>query len=175
MSEKNGLQSILTGALLVMVGMAFGAIFVKVGEAQKPTEAAAPEAASAAQVAEVAQTVNNAAQDAVLVYLCHGNVRCPTCVKIESSTKDVLEQMFADEIRSGRVIVKEINYEQPQNRDMLTKYQIIAPTVIMVQLKDGKETTYRNIMEVWQTIHEPAAFQALISGNLRDLLPETSS
>lgn len=166
MSEKNGLQSILTGALLVMVGMAFGAIFVKVGEAQKPTEAAPP---------EVAQTVNNAAQDAVLVYLCHGNVRCPTCLKIEASTKDVLEQMFADEIRSGRVIVKEVNYEQPENKGMLTKYEIIAPTVIMVQLKDGKETTYRNIMEVWQTVHEPAAFQALISGNLRDLLPKTAS
>lgn len=175
MSEKNGLQSILTGALLVMVGMAFGAIFVKVGEAQKPTEAAPPEVASAAQVAEVAQTVNNAAQDAVLVYLCHGNVRCPTCLKIEASTKDVLEQMFADEIRSGRVIVKEVNYEQPENKGMLTKYEIIAPTVIMVQLKDGKETTYRNIMEVWQTVHEPAAFQALISGNLRDLLPKTAS
>lgn len=166
MSEKNGLQSILTGALLVMVGMAFGAIFVKVGEAQKPTEAAPT---------EVAQTVNNAAQDAVLVYLCHGNVRCPTCLKIEASTKDVLEQMFADEIRSGRVIVKEVNYEQPENKGMLTKYEIIAPTVIMVQLKDGKETTYRNIMEVWQTVHEPAAFQALISGNLRDLLPKTAS
>ncbi|GAB4134328.1 MAG: hypothetical protein Kow0040_17900 [Thermogutta sp.] len=171
MAEKNGMQALLTGALLLLVGMAFGAIFVKIGQAQKPTEAA-PAVAPAVQVAE---TVNKAPQDAVLVYLCHGNTRCPTCLKIEASTKDVLERMFADDIRAGRVIVKEVNYEQPENKDLLTKYEIIAPTVIMVQLKDGKEVTYRNIMEVWQTVHEPDAFQSLISDNLKDLLPKTAS
>lgn len=175
MSGKNGLQSILTGALLVMVGMAFGAIFVKIGRTQKPTEATVPTVASAAAAPEVAQAVDRAARDAVLVYLCHGNRRCPTCLKIETSTKDVLERMFAEEIRSGRVIIKEINYEQPGNRDMLTKYEIIAPTVIMVRLEDGKETTYRNIMEVWQTVDEPEAFQDVISDNLKELLSKAAS
>ncbi|MEJ5200398.1 MAG: nitrophenyl compound nitroreductase subunit ArsF family protein, partial [Anaerolineae bacterium] len=92
-----------------------------------------------------------------------------------ASTKNVLERMFADDIRAGRVIVKEVNYDLPENRDLLTKYEIIAPTVIMVQVKDGKEVTYRNLMEVWQTVHEPDAFDSLISGNLRELLPKTAS
>lgn len=172
MADKNGLQSILTGALLLLVGMAFGAIFVKVGQAQKVPEAAKAEVAAPTPVA---QTVTPSAQEAVLVYLCHGNFRCPTCLKIEASTKDVLERMFADEIRSGRLIVKEVNYEQPENKDMILKYEIIAPTVIMVQLKDGKEVTYRNLMDVWQTVHQPAAFESLISGNLKELLPKTAS
>lgn len=172
MADKNGLQSLLTGALLLLVGMAFGAIFVKVGQAQKTPEAAKAEVAGATTVA---QTVAPAEQEAVVVYLCHGKTRCPTCLKIEASTKNVLERMFADDIRAGRVIVKEVNYELPENRDLLTKYEIIAPTVIMVQVKDGKEVTYRNLMEVWQTVHEPEAFDSLISGNLRELLSKTAS
>ncbi|NMC19441.1 MAG: hypothetical protein GYA33_03380 [Thermogutta sp.] len=171
MADKNGLQSMLTGALLLLVGMALGAIFVKVGQTRK-APAAKAEGVSTTPLAE---KVAPSAQEAVLVYLCHGNSRCPTCLKIEASAKEVLERMFAEEIRSGRLIVKEVNYEQPENKDLILKYEIIAPTVVMVQLKDGKEAAYRNVMEVWQTVHEPAAFESLISENLKELLPKAAS
>ncbi len=172
MSEKSGLQSILTGALLVLVGMAFGAILVKAGQSPTASESAMRNAAPAQQVVD---TATQPGEDAVLVYLCHGNTRCPTCRKIESSTKDVLERIFGDEIRSGRLIIKEVNYEQPENKDLISKYEIIAPTVIMVCVKDGKESEYRNLMEVWQTVHEPATFEELISSNLKALLPDKTS
>ncbi len=172
MADKNGFQSLLTGALLLLVGMAFGAILVKVGQGRNAPE---PAKAEVAAPTTTAPTVAASQQEAVWVYLCHGNTRCPTCLKIEASTKNVLERMFADDIRAGRVIVKEVNYEQPENKDLLTKYEIIAPTVVMVQVKDGREITYRNLMEVWQTVHEPEAFDSLISGNLRELLPKTAS
>lgn len=169
MSQANAWKSILSGALLLCVGAACGAIVVKLTAPAPPptvTQSDAPRAAEKEGPASPPQAFT----DGVLVYLFHGNVRCPTCLAIEANTKEVLEATFAEAIHSGRVIVKEINYEQPENRSYIQKYQIIAPTVVMVRVRAGQEVRYENLMDVWQLIDDKEKFHQYIAENLQAFL-----
>lgn len=174
MNEKTQWQTLVTGALLLLVGAAFGAIAVKLlekGPAPSEDQSATAPAATPAGTRQGPQ----AFRDGVIVYLCHGNYRCPTCLKIEATTKEVLETRFAEEIRSGKILVKEINYDEPANKGYIQKYQLIAPTVVMVQIQDGQETRFENLMDVWQLVDSKAKFWQLIENNLRQLLSEETT
>lgn len=169
MSRANAWQSILTGALLLCVGAACGAIVVKLtAPAPSPTvgHSDAPPASGKAGPASPPRAFT----DGVLVYLFHGNVRCKTCLAIEANTKEALQSLFAEAIDSGQVIVKEINYEQPENQAYIQKYQIIAPTVVMVRVRDGQEVRYENLMDVWQLVDDKEKFHQYIAENLRTFL-----
>lgn len=174
MSEKTQWQTLLTGALLLLVGAAFGAIAVKwLGEGPAPGQG--DSAVTSATTPAGAEQAVRVFRDGVVVYLCHGNYRCPTCLKIEATSKEVLDTRFADEIRSGKILVKEINYEEPANRSYIEKYQLIAPTVVMVRIEDGQEKYFKNLMEVWELVDDKTKFSQLIENNLQQFLSEGST
>lgn len=169
MNQNNQWQTLLTGALLLLVGAAFGAIAVKLSGQGSST--GNPQSASApSQAVAATQGSPQMVQDGVLVYLFHGNVRCPTCLAIEATTKEVLKTRFADALQSGKVIVRELNYEEPANKDYIQKYQLIAPTVVMVKIERGQETHFENLMDVWQLVGEKEKFYQFIESNLQKLL-----
>jgi len=174
MNPNNSWQTLLTGALLLLVGAAFGAIAVKLSSRESPGSQGGSMTA-AGQTTSNVQGSPTAFRDGVFVYLFHGNYRCPTCLKIEASTKEVLENKFADAIRSGRVVVKELNYEQPENQGYIQKYQLIAPTVVMVQVRNGQEIRFENLMDVWQLVGEPEKFAEFIESNLQKFLTEETT
>jgi hypothetical protein len=110
--------------------------------------------------------------DCVVVYLFHGVFRCPTCIAIEKNTKEVIASHFADELREGKVRITEVNVEEPSNWHFIDKYNLVAPTVVMVRMHKGKETRFANLMKVWQLIRNKADFTEFIVNNLRQMLGE---
>lgn len=162
-------QSVLTGALLLLVGAAVGAIGVKLsGNGSAPGQP--PESHGVAEAGNAPEKAPQALEDGVLVYLFHGNFRCPTCLKIEATTKKVVETRFAKELYSGKVIMRELNYEEPANREYITKYQLIAPTVVMVRIRNGKEEYFANLLQVWDLIHSEPRFWDFIETTLQKFL-----
>ncbi len=45
----------------------------------------------------------------IIAYYFHGNVRCPTCHKMEQYTKEAIEKNFKDELANGLLVVKTVN------------------------------------------------------------------
>lgn len=164
-------QSVLTGALLLLVGAAIGAIGVKLsGGGNSPGRAV--DAGAVAEGGKGTESSPKALKDGVLVYLFHGNFRCPTCLKIEATTKRVVESRFAEELQSGKVIMREVNYEEPGNREYIQKYQIVAPTVVMVRVVNGEEKYFENLTEVWQLVDSEPQFCEFIEGTLQKFLKQ---
>lgn len=177
----------LIAGLLLLVGAAVGTAVVRIaGEkssepvagnpADAPGQPAREARSSEANGAKSAsENLPQALDDGVIVYLCHGNVRCPTCVAIQKATEGVLDAEFAEPIGSGRIVVKEINYEKPANKGYVTKYQLIAPTVVLVRIEDGEEVSYKNLMEVWQLIGEQEEFHAFMTEQIETMLEGVSA
>ncbi|GAB6166623.1 hypothetical protein JCM19992_26230 [Thermostilla marina] len=162
----------LTAVLLLFVVAAVGATIVRVGTGNTAEEPAVTENGQPPEDAPVDESATPAEmpKDYLVVYMFHGNVRCPTCLKIEATTKEVLDAAFRDELRDGRIITKEINYEAEGNKDYITKYEIIAPTVVLARVRDGKETTYKNLMEVWQLVGDPQQFHSFMTDQIQTML-----
>jgi hypothetical protein len=127
--------------------------------------------APAAQVADIRASAP-AMQDGYRVYYLHGNTRCPTCRSIEAFAKEAVETGFVDKLKSRQIEWQVINYESPGNEHYATDYEVVAPNVVLVKFKDGKQVAWKGLPEVWEHVGDKAAFTRFIQNSLREFMGE---
>lgn len=104
------------------------------------------------------------------------NFCCPSCYQIEDLIRRTLETRFAEELASGTLVFRTINFDQPGNRHYVNDYQLVSKTVIVSRREGGQETGWNNLQEVWMKLSSPADFQAYIAAKVEaSLKPSHSS
>lgn len=111
--------------------------------------------------------------DGVVAYYFHGKVRCPTCRSIEAYAHEAIHDGFAEQIEAGRVHWRVVDYQEPQNEHFATDYELVSSTVVLVTMKAGQATEWRNLMEVWNLVSDKGAFLEFLQQQVRDCLEET--
>jgi hypothetical protein len=106
----------------------------------------------------------------LVVYYLHGTYRCPSCNKIERLTKEAVEQGFAEQIRKGRVEMKILNVEEKGNEHFVDDYKLYTKSVILSDLKDGKEASWKNLDQVWTLLGNEAKFVEYIQKEVKTFL-----
>ena len=66
--------------------------------------------------------------DRVEVIYFHGKQRCATCMAIEKNTREVLNSMFANELKSGKVVFKIVDISTPDGEKVADRY--VQPSAI---------------------------------------------
>ncbi len=96
--------------------------------------------------------------DQVLVYYFHGDVRCPTCIKIEALSTEAIQNGFAEDIEAGRLVWEAVNTDQPENAHFIDDYELYTKSLIVVKKTDGEQTTWKNLPEIWELVNDDEAF-----------------
>lgn len=165
----NGLNHTGSGT----VGQVPAASLGNAGAGGDPGSAGSPgDAGQSAQTAARAPHAAPASGISVQAIYFHGNIRCPTCRRIEQYAHEAIQSAFADQLQSGKVGWKVINYEEPGNRLYLWRYQLVAPSLVLVQLEGGREVKYENLMQVWELAGNPPAFFKFVQDHVRAMLGE---
>ncbi len=167
------LKDALTNSLLMFVAATCVVLIVKALPQTPQTPQAV--AATSGDNSGAAAPKNNptptlAVQDGIKVYYLHGNTRCPTCRTIEAYAQEAVQTGFADELKSGKIQWQVINYESPGNEHYATDYEVAAPNVVIVMFKDGKQTKWKGLPEVWEHVGNKAAFFSFVQTSLREFL-----
>lgn len=105
----------------------------------------------------------------------HGTIRCVTCNAIESTAKQAIEDAFADELESGRIRWQVVNYEEPGNEHFATDYQLVAPSVVLVSMRDGREQSWTNLPEVWELVGDTPRFRQFIQDRVAEHLSDDTT
>lgn len=106
----------------------------------------------------------------VIVYYFHGNYRCTNCTNFEKYTDEVMNTTFADARKKGLVDWRIINTEKSGNEHYMQDYQLYTKSVVVVNVKDGKQTEYKNLQGIWQLVGNKAKFQEYIAKEVSDYL-----
>jgi hypothetical protein len=106
----------------------------------------------------------------VIVYYFHGKVRCPMCASIESCAKEALESDFAEQLHSGRLVWRVVNYEEPGNEHFAKDYNLAAPALVLASVRDGKQAQWLALPEVWDHVGDKPAMLEFIKKNVREFL-----
>lgn len=109
-------------------------------------------------------------QDGVRVVYLHGNFRCTTCRTIEAFAKEAVESGFPEELADGRIEWQAINYEEPGNEQYAIEYEVVAPSVVLVKLKGGRQVDWKGLHEVWEHVGDKDAFLSFVQSNLREFM-----
>jgi hypothetical protein len=126
--------------------------------ALKQTTSVSAKTDSAKAITATAITTNNK----IVVYYFHGNARCPTCFKPESFAKSEVETDFADALKKGTLAWKTINVEEKGNEHFVDDYKLYTKSVIVSIGQNSKETSWKNLDQIWQLVHEEGKYRDYI-------------
>jgi len=108
--------------------------------------------------------------DRLVAYYFHGNRRCATCNSIEAYAREALESGFAEELRSGRLVWRALNYEDPANARYRDQYILVSSTLVLSDVRDGEERDSAELDEVWIKVVDKDEFMKYVQREVRDAL-----
>lgn len=74
----------------------------------------------------------DASDEKVEVYYFHYTRRCVTCTTVENETRATLNKFYSEEMKSGDVIFKAINLDDPDSEEIAEKLKIPGQTLLIV-------------------------------------------
>ena len=100
------------------------------------------------------------------VYYFHTNVRCETCLAVESHTRNLLKELFPKEIADGNIVYQVYNVEKPGPEDLIKKYKVWGQMLLFVKdttVIDRTNDAFMNVLE------EPEKWRAMVKEQVTEL------
>ncbi len=108
----------------------------------------------------------------LVVYYFHGDMRCPTCHKLESYAKEALETYFAEELSSNDIVWQAVNVDKPENRHFIQDYKLVTKSVVISETVNGKEIKWKNLEQIWQLVRNKESYLNYIRESVSTFLRE---
>jgi hypothetical protein len=135
------------------------------------TSSAAPKAETSSSKNEAGNAKpSDIASDRVVVYYFHGTRRCPTCLGIQKTIEQTIDDRFADEVAAGMLVFEEINYEEPAGKSYIEKFQLSFSSMIVATEINGKTVKWENANKVWDFAQDQPALAEYVEKSVRDYL-----
>lgn len=156
-------KQIIRAVLLIV---ALGSLAIWANREFQESEAYA-EAESQPKPAETLPVVEG--PQVVMTYFLIGT-RCTSCKKIEALARETAERDFAAELAANRLVFRVIDTGEPANRHYLNDYKLTSKTVVISRRIDGKETTWKDMKNVWELFEDAPAYHAYLGAQIREFL-----
>lgn len=153
MKGSSGLKTL--PVILVLGLLAFAAV----RHLEKNT---APENAGNSPAAASVEPISNGI---VLDYFTFGK-RCTTCVRMETWAREAVEAEFADDMKSGRLMLRTSDGDPTT----LRKYGLTTKSLVLRNVQEGKETSWRSLDRIWELNGDEAAYKAYIIEQIKQAL-----
>lgn len=89
---------------------------------------------------------NDVAKTGVVeVIYFHGARRCATCMAIEEKTQEVIDSIFAEELKHGTLSFRSVNLSEEEA--LAEKYKVTWSALILVDYDKGGDETITNLTE----------------------------
>jgi hypothetical protein len=155
-------RHLVTGTLLAFVAVTAVTLAVK--------ETRHARAVAAAEVARTEAPRPAARPATVYVTYFHATARCVSCLKIEDLTAGTMTTRFAGPIAEKRVIWRALNLDEPGNDHFTKDYGLYTKSVIVSEVRDGREVRWKNLDQIWQLLGDPPAFQSYVEREVQAFL-----
>jgi hypothetical protein len=111
--------------------------------------------------------------DGLVVYYFHGEIRCPTCRAIESQSHETVENDFAEQLRSGEMAWRIVNYEKPESADLTKKFDVHMANVVLARMDGGEIKNWKRLDQVWALVGDKPAFAEFVRTEISQMLAES--
>jgi len=108
----------------------------------------------------------------LVVTYFHTSFRCPTCHNIENYSKAAVYSNFADELKTGELVWRTINVDEPENKHFIKDYQLYSKHLIVSEIKDGRQVRWKDLKDVWTHVRNEEKFENYVKTEISDWLKE---
>src|SRR3990172_79535 len=87
---------------------------------------------------------NKPENDSIIVYYFHSTSRCVSCIKIEKWSYDAITDSFPDAMKEGKLVWRPNNIDKQENKRFIKEYTLFTNTLIVTEIKKGKQVRWKN-------------------------------
>lgn len=120
--------------------------------------------------ADNASSKQKANETVITAYYFHGNFRCATCRAIEQLSREAIEKNFKEQLKSGKLLFLVINIDEPENEHFIQDYQLVTRSLVITQLKNGRQIAWKNLPKVWDYVRDEQAFYNYVKTEIQSYL-----
>ncbi len=113
---------------------------------------------------------NTTPQHIVIAYYFHTTWECSSCKKIKAYSQEAIKTGFADELKSGKLQFKSINIDKSENKHYIKDYKLFTKSLVISDIRDGKEVKWENLIKVWQLLKNKEKFIEYVQSGIRRYL-----
>lgn len=99
----------------------------------------------------------------------HGNSQCVTCKKIGEYAEETVNTYFAKELKSGKLYFAHVNYDLPENRELVRKYGVSGSSLWIGVYTDQGFSCMPN-QAVWYRVSNKKDFMNYLRGVIAEKL-----
>lgn len=107
---------------------------------------------------KTAKTDSVAVKDIFLASYFHGDVRCPTCIKLETYSSEAIQSGFEKEVKDSLLVFRTVNWDREENAHYLDDYKLYTKALILSRVRGGKEIAWANLDSIWQLVGDKDKF-----------------
>ncbi len=108
----------------------------------------------------------------VLAVYFHRTHRCPTCRLLGAYVEQAVREGFAGQLQQGTVQFRLVDFQAPQNAPIAAAYQITGPTLVVIDVRDGRVTAWQPMSQVWSLLAHKDEFFRYVQGAVRQYLEQ---
>jgi hypothetical protein len=106
----------------------------------------------------------------VIACYFHRTVRCPTCRRISAYIEESVSTGFSSQLKDGSVKMVMIDFQDARNQKYTQAYQIAGPTLVLMDVHDGKVTSWKPAPKVWSLVGNKDEFFRYVQGEVKSYL-----
>lgn len=99
----------------------------------------------------------------------HATQRCYSCTMLGDFTEKSLENLFPEELESGKIVFKSINVDLPENSEITQKYRASGSSLFINLIYDGKDHISEDV-QVWRLLNSEIQFREYLGDKLEKYL-----
>ena len=108
----------------------------------------------------------------VLVTYYYTSYRCPTCKKLETYSRQAIEEGFPAELEEKRIVFRTLNLDEAENKRYVEDYKLVTKSLIVSLNRDGKETKWKNLPDIWKLVGDQEKFVEYVQRETKRFLEE---
>lgn len=109
----------------------------------------------------------------VIAYYFHTTYRCASCKRIEAYSKEAIETGFAEELKNGTLKFESVNIQEGENEHFIKDYHLYTKSLVICDMKDGKQVKWKNLNKVWKLIRNKDEFVKYVQDEINAYLKES--
>ena len=152
-------KKLVTAALLIFVAGSLGYMITR-------------ENKSESQAAPLSDALQVEPNQQLIVYYFYGDVRCPTCHKLEGYAKEAIETYFAQDLADGKIQWKPTNVDTAGNEHFIKDYELVTKSVILSRKVNGQQVSWKNLDRIWDLVSEKDKYLAYIRDSVAEFAAE---
>ena len=113
---------------------------------------------------------DSTSRDNVVVYQFHRRFRCPSCHELEELIRGTLESSYPEDLKSGNLIFRVVDLDAEGNEHFPKDYDFFYNTIIVVDVKKGKDSRFKNLEKLWEIYEDKEKASAFLRGEIDEYL-----